>query len=213
MGRFSIKGFVKFGQKEHLEALLNDGVIYMNNIDYFRKYEESQPEHMRGDRYECFDFISQHNTIIFLGETDLTIEDIAVFEDRESYRGYLWSMYAIFSDHSCFDSRMFDFGEYAVIIQDAKEFITRVQNYCKEKQLEPKCSHVKYYEEKTEQGRLNPFMKREKYSYQKEARIYIQSANPQEKLILNIGCLRDIAFLVKRIKVNGVDAFVRINEE
>ena len=56
-------------------------------------------------------------------------------------------------------------------------------------------------------------MKREKYSYQKEARIYIQSANPQEKLILNIGCLRDIAFLVKRIKVNGVDAFVRINEE
>lgn len=29
MGNFRIKGLIKFGQKEHLEALLNDGVILL----------------------------------------------------------------------------------------------------------------------------------------------------------------------------------------
>lgn len=56
-GKIQKKGLIKCGQKEHLEALLNDGVIYMNNIDYFREYEESQQEHLRGDKYECSDYI------------------------------------------------------------------------------------------------------------------------------------------------------------
>lgn len=63
MGHFSIDKLLKFGKKEHLESLLNEGIIYMNNINYFRKYEELLTEHLRGDQYEDFDFISQNNTI------------------------------------------------------------------------------------------------------------------------------------------------------
>lgn len=73
MGNFGIKRLIKFGQKEHLEALLNDGVIYMNNIDCFRKYEESRPEHLRGDRYECFDYISQNNKAIIFDEPSIEL--------------------------------------------------------------------------------------------------------------------------------------------
>lgn len=54
----------------------------MNNIDYFRRYEESCPGHLRGDRYECFDRISQHNTIIFFDESTWEIDGVAVFETQ-----------------------------------------------------------------------------------------------------------------------------------
>lgn len=202
MGKFSIKRLIKFGQKEHLEALLDEGIIYMNNIDYFRQYEASQPGHLRGDRYECFDYISQHNTIIFFDESPWKIDNVAVFENRSTYPGYLYCMYAIHSDNTnpLIDNRMLDFGEYAVIIPKPKEFIDRIQNYCAENHLHPDCAPVRYYDEKTEDGPLSPFQKRNKYAYQSEARIYIRAANPQKQMILKIGALDDIAFLVKRIK-------------
>lgn len=202
MGKFSIKGLIKFGQKEHLEALLDEGIVYMNNIDYFRQYEESQPGHLRGDRYECFDHISQHNTIIFFDESPREIDDVAVFENRSTYPGYLYCMYTIHSDDSNpqIDNRMLDFGEYTVIILKPKEFIGRILSYCAENHLYPNCFPVRYYDEKTEDGPLSPFKKRNRYAYQSEARVYIHATNPQEHMILRIGALDDIAFLAKCIK-------------
>lgn len=103
----------------------------MNNIDYFRKYEESQPEHLRGDRYECFDHISQDNKIIVFGEQMWEVDDVTVFENRNRYPGYLYCMYALHADSNyCVDRRMLDFGEYAVIIREPLEFIHRIQNAC-----------------------------------------------------------------------------------
>lgn len=199
MGKFGIKGLIKFGQKEHLEALLNDGVIYMNNIDYFRKYEESQPEHLRGDRYECFDYISQNNKAIILDESSIEFENVTVFENRKTYPGYLYCMYAIHTDdsNSQIDSRMLEFGEYAVFIYNPKEFINRIRSYCEDHKLHPNCFPVKYYDETVENGLLHPFMKRGKYSYQNEARIYIHSYNPQDNIVLKLGSIKDIACLIK----------------
>ena len=68
MTKFSIETLIKFGNKENLYRLLKYGEIYMKNIDFYRKYELSNPEHLRGDLYECYDRISQHNTIKFLDE-------------------------------------------------------------------------------------------------------------------------------------------------
>lgn len=204
MGRFSIKGLIKFGQKEHLEALLNDGIIYMNNIDYFRKYEESKPEHLRGDRYECFDYISQQNKIMVLGEQMWEVDDITVFENRNTYPGYLYCMYALYADSNyCVDGRMLDFGEYAVIIKEPLEFIRRIQKACAKEHIIPNCYPVRYYNEKTEKGLLSPFLKRDKYYYQHEARIYIHKANPQENMVLKIGPIKDIAYLVKCRKIES----------
>lgn len=203
MGKFCINKLVKFGQKEHLEALLNDGVIYMNNIEYFRKYEESQPDHLRGDRYECFDYISQNNKILCFNEmasnSTFEVNDATVFENRNMYIGYLCCMYAVYSDkvNTPIDKRMLDFGDYAVVIHNPNEFMHRIKEYGKEKNLYPNCFPVKYYDEKTKIGPLHAFMKRNKYSYQSEARIYIHSYNPQEYMILSIGSIRDIAYMVK----------------
>ncbi len=199
MGSFRIKGLIKFGQKEYLEALLNEGLIYMNNIDYFRKYEESQPEHLRGDKYECFDYISQNNKAIVFDEPSMEFENVTIFENRKTYPGYLYCMYAIYADNSNLhiDSRMLDFGEYAVIILNPKEFINRIRYYCEEHGMHPNCFPVKYYDEKVENGLLHPFMKRGKYSYQNEARIYIHKYNPQNSIVLKLGAIKDIACLMK----------------
>ena len=68
-----------------MEALLNNGVIYMNNIGYFRKYEE---EHLRGDKYECFDYISQNNKAIIFDEPPIELNNVTIFENRKTYPGY-----------------------------------------------------------------------------------------------------------------------------
>lgn len=198
MGKFSIRHLVKFGEQEHLYRLLKYGEIYMKNIDFYRKCELSNPEHLRGDIYECFNNISQQNTIKFL-DSDLEINNVTVYENNNTYTGYLFCMYAIFTDNENkdLDSRMLDFGEYAVIILNPKEFIYRIKEYCKANNLFPNCSPVSYFNENYHSGILHPFMKREKYSYQSEARIYIHSSNPQDYLCFNIGSIEDIAILNK----------------
>ena len=197
---FSIKGLIKFGQKEHLEALLNEGILYMNNIDYFRKYEEEQPGHLRGDQYECFEKISQGHKILIFSDPIIELDNVTQFENKGTYSGYLYCLHAIHSEefnNYQFDTRMLDFGEYAVIILNPKEFIHRIENTCAKEHLYPNCYPVRYYNEKTKNGLLTPFQKRDKYAYQKEARIYIHSINPQESMILKLGSIKDIACLVK----------------
>lgn len=68
--------------EERLATNFNDnlkyGEIYMKNIDFYREYELSNPEHLRGDIYECFNNISQHNTIKFL-DSDLEINNVIIY--------------------------------------------------------------------------------------------------------------------------------------
>lgn len=204
MSGFRIKGLIKFGKKEHLEALL-DGVIYMNNIDYFRRYEESQPKHLRGDKYECFDYVSQGNKVIIFGEPPLVLNNITMFENRNTYPGYLYCLYAIYFDSDfTIDGRMLDFGEYGVIIREPLEFINRIREASTKEHLHPNCYAVNYYNEKEVDGTLTPFLKRDKYSYQKEARIYIYKTNPQDNMVLNIGSIKDIACIERFKRVNGI---------
>lgn len=198
--KFSIKGLIKFGRKEYLEALLNEGVVYMNNIDYFRKYEEKQPEHLRGDQYECFEKISQGHKILIFSNPMMELNNVTQFENRNTYSGYIYCLYAIRSDEIhkfSIDGRMLAFGKYAVIIHNPLAFIHRIEGACDKKHLYPNCYPVCYYNDETEERVLTPFNKRNKYAYQKEARIYIHSAKPQDNLILKLGSIQDIACLVQ----------------
>ena len=198
MSKFRITHLIKIGEKQYMEKLLG-GEIYMKNINYFREYEESYQNNSRGDRYECYDFISQNNKIFILDEmmskSILEVENVNVFEDKKSFPGYLYCMYAVHSgkESVLIDKRMFEFGDYAIVIFNPNEFIRRIKSYCKERNLHPNCSPVEYYGEKIKKGLITPFMKRDSYSYQSEARIYIHDSNPQENMTLNIGSIKDIA--------------------
>ena len=41
---------IKFGQQEHLLQLQGEGLLYMNNSQYFREIED---EELRGDPFDC----------------------------------------------------------------------------------------------------------------------------------------------------------------
>ena len=201
MGQFSISRLIKFGQKEHLESLLKRGEIFMNNIEYFRKYEEDMPEHLRGDKFECFDLISQHN-VAFIDNNPLwKVDDITIFGDSNTWTGYLFCMYAVHSNRISepIDKRMLDFGDYALIIYHPLEFINRIKRYCNDNCMIANCFPIIYYDEMSKDGLLLPFNKRRKYSYQNEARVYIHSSSPKTNLTLNIGSIEDIAKIQKLV--------------
>ncbi len=40
--------FLKIGQEEHIKDLYENGTIYLNTIEYFRKIED---EELRGNKY------------------------------------------------------------------------------------------------------------------------------------------------------------------
>ena len=42
-------GLLKFGKKEHMEALYNEGLLYMNTFDYFINLEDNGDG--RADKY------------------------------------------------------------------------------------------------------------------------------------------------------------------
>lgn len=193
MSAFRIQALIKFGKREHLDRMLKYGEIYMNNIDFYRNYERSNPEHLRGDLYECYDIVSNHNTIKF-PNNDLVINDVVVYENKGTYTGYLYCMYAIY-DNYLVDKRMLDFGEYAVVIFNPKEFINRIKKYCSSNNLYPNCSPVSYYNENSSPLMLHPFTKRIKYAYQSEARIYIHNSKPTDYLCITIGNIEDIAYI------------------
>mgnify|MGYP003293451601 CR=1 FL=1 len=102
MGKFSISHLVKFGEQKHLYRLLKYGEIYMKNIDFYREYELSNPEHLRGDIYECFNNISQHNTIKFL-DSDLEINNVTVYEKntRENMVGLVLVKSILYNIRQC----------------------------------------------------------------------------------------------------------------
>ena len=41
---------IKFGQREHLLRLRDEGLLYMNNLPYFWKIEDDE---LRGDPFDC----------------------------------------------------------------------------------------------------------------------------------------------------------------
>jgi hypothetical protein len=45
----TIKLFLKLGSEKNILDLFENGTIYMNTIEYFRKVED---EELRGDKYE-----------------------------------------------------------------------------------------------------------------------------------------------------------------
>ena len=46
---YTVKGMFKFGSEENIIDLFENGTIYLNPLQYFRKVEDAE---LRGDKYE-----------------------------------------------------------------------------------------------------------------------------------------------------------------
>ena len=199
---------VKFGSEEHMVALRDRGLLYMNNLAYFWTIED---ECLRGDRFDGMETIERgnHGTIslernqaidIPLRLTSWTIG----IAPAESERINVFCMYALRPAAGSFpvDERNFRFGRYALVLLDAEEFLRRVHCRLVESQIDHRGDLVKYVDDNYA-GELGPFRKLGKYGYQSEWRL-VTYKGPGCNRVVEIGSIADISRLIETAEINRI---------
>ncbi len=195
-----IIAFLKFGSLENMTDLLENGTIYMNPIQYFRKIED---EELRGDKYEGASKIinSLPGTFKIPNiEREFNYQKIHLVESFGEVLGNIYSLYCI-SSHGfpnpfeCkIDLRNNHFGTHCVLIKDNQFFLDSIENELKSQGLKFHHGFINYYDKKEKSGKLNLFEKPNEFEYQKEFRIYVE--NDQIKpIVLRLGSLKNKAEL------------------
>ena len=202
-------GLLKFGKKEHMEALYNEGLFYMNTFDYFINLEDNGDG--RADRYEAtveyFAGNGLDDITITLGSGDdqITLSrengtlSVAMITDTPEY-SHLYSMTAIDTEWALkndllLDERNFADGkDYVVIIHDFNKFVERLTNKLNENKWNSKLSFIEYIDEHNYSGQMGCFRKFDKFSYQNEWRCAVLQNGIKEPITITLGSLADIAF-------------------
>ena len=202
-------GLLKFGKKEHMEALYNEGLLYMNTFDYFINLEDNGDR--RADKYEATtlyyagDGVDDIKLTLGSGDDKITLSreggtlSIAMITDQPTY-SHLYSMTAIdtkwaLENDLLLDERNFADGkDYVVIIHDCNKFIERLTNKLNENKGNSKLSFIEYIDEHNYSGQMGCFRKFDKFSYQNEWRCAVLQNGIKEPITITLGSLADIAF-------------------
>lgn len=89
-------------------------------------------------------------------------------------------------------ARLTEMGDHFVIIKDVKEFNLRLKKAFDKLEIDNEWDIVRYYDDKTHEGKLNLFNKSNLYDYQNEVRI-VAYPDFHGVLKINIGNISDIA--------------------
>lgn len=203
--------FIKFLKKEYLNDFMN-GSLYMNSFDFFREREESIAV---GDPFEGVNASYNGNEIL----CDLNGSRIGGINRLIHYAAgekniNIFSMTAIPSDKLILAEKTFEFndefkrfGDVAVIIppNNFPEFSRRIKMAFNKKRHiaqipdEPSYARIVEYIGLEYSGRMGPFRKSQKYSWQYEWRIgLIRKAKNQKPkpYVFNIGSIEDLCLTV-----------------
>ncbi len=201
MSGFFIHCFIKFGGKETINDLFENGTIYCNPVHYFRTLEDSY----RGDNYEGAAYIKNYSP----GQFSVSISGKPIGEQfsfmnlhlKGSYDKVLGNIYSLFwlsskvlrGDQPVrLDKRLKNFGEYVLLVRDNPVFLERIEKAIQRKRLYYEMGLVEYYDKRIYTGAVDVFNKPSEYSYQNEFRLYIRRRS-DEPIIFHIGNLKDIA--------------------
>lgn len=204
---------IKFMDEQYVDSFLDEGLLFMNNIDYFRKYEDAD-EALRGDIHEGLAAtLNSEGLKIYFG--DLLMEGVVGKVDfRYNHTGEtnIYSMTKISvgsileaGDAGLFISEKFlKFGNRAVVI--GGENITVFENRLKsalsgETKIFPAhednqfAKQVSYLDRDKHHGEMSVFNKFSNYSWQYEWRIAFKQTLSHGAYSLKIGNLRDISIV------------------
>lgn len=199
--KHQIKTFLKFGSLENMTNLLENGTIYMNPIQYFRKVED---EELRGDKYEGASKIINSLPGKFKIpniEREFNYQKLHIVESFEEVLGNIYSLYCI-SSHGFpnpldfeLDPRNHRFGTHCVMMKDNQYFLDALESELVKQGLKFRHGFVNYYDKEVKNGRVSLFEKPIEFEYQKEFRLYVENENI-EPLKLNLGSLKNKAELI-----------------
>jgi hypothetical protein len=127
---------VKFGREEDISQLQQQGLLYLNNLQYFWKIEDGE---LRGDQFDSVDEVLRggHGKVYFSnganGPGDMITNWTIRIHPPESEKINIFCMHALRPSAGTFpvDEKNFRFGEYALVIKDVPQFIDRIGSYLK----------------------------------------------------------------------------------
>jgi hypothetical protein len=196
-------GFLKFGQREHMEALHYKGELHFESQEFFRKLK-GHPG--RGDLNEGL-----------LRHYGPKVSRITVRCEGEEFpfspgsgplkvwrpKGRMPHICSLFGIKKkpipgilTVAEEWIGFGEAFVAITDTDEFVRRVEKAVESTPWGLSHGPVEYVPQDSYAGEMNAFMKVDDFEYQSEFRIAINLGSPTaEPFNLQIGSLEDISVI------------------
>ena len=192
-----ILALLKFGNKDNLSDLLENGTIHMNSIQYFRNIEDSN---LRGDAYEgVTQIINSWPGHFDINGVPINYLSVHVPQSYNTVYGNIYSLYCI-SSHGFaspkdfnIDKRVQEFGSHLLIISPG-EFLKKIKNVLDFIGLIHHNGFVDYYDRNAINSKISLFQKPNEYEYQKEFRIYVER-KAITPLVFKIGSIKEFAEL------------------
>ncbi len=208
--KHTIKMFLKIGKEEHIKDLYENGTIYINTIEYFRKIEDKE---LRGDEYEGASEIinSLPGTFRILEvDQDFKYTKIHIKKSYEKVPGNIYSLYCIstkgFPNLLDFriDEKNLRFGTHCLMVKDNQYFFDKIQSELKNSGFEYQHGFVDYYDkDKISYKKPTLFDKPKEFEYQKEFRFYVYN-NELTPIKIQIGNLKGKAEIIEAKKLTGL---------
>jgi hypothetical protein len=198
----TIKLFLKLGSEKNILDLFENGTIYMNTIEYFRKVED---EELRGDKYEGVSRVinSLPGTFKIPGiNREFNYIKAHIRESYDEVLGNIYSLYAISSKgfpnplEYEFDRRNLRFGTHGVMIKNSPLLFNKIKSELKKNNLKFNHGFVDYYDKEEVCRKITLFEKPLEFEYQKEFRFYVEN-DKIEPIKIQIGSMKDYAEMFK----------------
>lgn len=202
--------FVKFGQKENIEQLQKEGLIYMNTFEHFRNCEDKERKdknensHFLGQAGQCTIKIDGHK---FTKEDGFINIIINAPHLNQPYLTHLYCMSCIQKednireDWKIFDDKVKDFGDTLLVILNQKIFMERLEfalrQTCEKNLTEYwQGKKVEYVDFETYHGDIGPFIKDISFNHQQEWRLGVRVINCENPFSFKIGSIEDISIII-----------------
>jgi len=208
-----IKGFplIKFQSAENIKQL-QQGNVYMKNLEWLRQHETNSGDCVVGDLFEASLHFNEAKLIIPELGKEIDIKD-GLMPTSYSF-DFVFCMFGINPDSHIFEftneqkKEIANFGDTALLITDKDEYFHRMFIAIEKAGLKGYHGFVEYYDEHIDSVNLFAklikgmekiaFLKRDKYRYQQEYRFLIHMDKATEDHIeLNIGDISDISRVMK----------------
>jgi hypothetical protein len=196
-----IYGLLKFGERQHLEELRNDGLLYMRSLAEFMKLESDVA---RGDFYEgVTDIIQPKHVKNFIleapgfGRHAVNPSDLCGPVRIAKYETLACNVYCMFAitgpvDGELINSQNRQFGDSFLLVLHPQELLDRVVKAAREIGLARiEWRLVEYFDESEYSGKVGRFRKRSIFAYQNEFRIVVEPGSNEARK-LTVGSLIDI---------------------
>lgn len=195
---------IKFGNLEHLQQLQDEGILYLNNLPYFWNIED---EELRGDPFDCAVQVIQGPKVTMImpdgNEVTICTDYTARIRPSEPEKINIFCMYALrplIEGAFPVDEKNKRFGDHALILMNRDAFIQRLESSLKSQMIVGDADLVEYVNDQ-HAGKLGPFRKFNRFSYQYEWRLVCYDG-PGESRIIRISSIRDISVILPTDEVN-----------